>query len=89
MTLTSWIVCVKIMTSKEGRMNEERRMRRTKLRASSCVETVVERVELEANTIEEDGWTQAEEHEDIQDDVAIYKLVVAAVGLCSGLEIGG
>ena len=36
--LTSWIVLGKIRTSEEGRMNEERRMRRTRLSASSCVE---------------------------------------------------
>ena len=67
--MTSWIVCVTIRTGKDGWMNEERRMRRTRLRASSCVETIMERLDRKQARLRRTvGWTLDEEYEDIQDD---------------------
>ena len=50
-------------------MNEKRRMRRTKLRGELVRGNSHGENRLEASTNEEDGWTLAEKHEDIQDDV--------------------
>ena len=61
---------MKIRTSEDGQMNEECRMRRMRFECELVRRNGHGETRLEANTNEENSSTLAEEHEDIQDDVA-------------------